>query len=122
VAPEPEGEPLDLAVVEADLRERLEEVRARLEALKAPPERGSGIGFGKRIGDGTTEAIGRLTDVGVADRLEAIEARLERALAKIAEGSYGICDDCGSEIPEGRLRSVPESVLCVECASGASGR
>lgn len=121
MAPEPEGEPLHLDAVGADLRERLDEVSARLEALKAPPERGSGIGFGKRIGDGTTEAIGRLTDVGVADRLEAVQARLERALAKLAEGSYGSCDDCGAEIPAGRLRSVPESVLCVECASGASG-
>ena len=117
MAPEPEEEPLGLDEVEAELRERLAEVRARLETLKAPPERGSGIGFGKRIGDGTTEAIGRLTDVGVADRLEAIEARLERALHKIREGSYGICDDCGAEIPAGRLRSVPESALCVSCAS-----
>ena len=114
MAPEPEQ--LDLAEVEATLRSRLEAVRARLAALKAPPERGSGIGFGKRIGDGTTEAIGRLTDVGVAGRLEAIEARLERALTKLAEGSYGVCDGCGAEIPAGRLRSVPESVLCVNCA------
>ena len=120
MAPEPEGEPLDLEAIEADMRERLAEVRDRLAAMKAPPERGSGIGFGKRIGDGTTEAIGRLTDVGVADRLEAIEARLERALAKLAEGSYGTCDECGAAIPAGRLRSVPESVLCVECASGAN--
>ncbi len=117
MAPEPEGEPLDLDQVESGLRERLAEVRARLEALKAPPERGSGIGFGKRIGDGTTEAIGRLTDVGVADSLEAIEERLERALAKLDEGSYGICDGCGNEIPAGRLRIVPESALCVTCAS-----
>ncbi|MFN8112665.1 MAG: TraR/DksA C4-type zinc finger protein [Solirubrobacterales bacterium] len=122
MVPEPEGEPLDLGEVEADLRERLDEVRSRLEALKAPPERGSGIGFGKRIGDGTTEAIGRLTDVGVADSLEAIAARLERALAKLDEGSYGTCDECGAEIPAGRLRSVPESALCVNCASNAPGR
>ena len=113
---EPEDEPLDPERVEGDLRERLEEVRARLAVLKKPPERGSGIGFGKRIGDGTNEAIGRLTDVGVADSLEAIEARLERALAKLGEGSYGTCDACGAEIPAGRLRSVPESSLCVACA------
>ena len=119
MTPEPEGEPLDPGAIEAELRERLAEVRSRLEALKATPERGSGIGFGKRIGDGTTEAIGRLTDVGVADRLEAIEARLERALAKLAEGSYGTCDDCGAGIEAGRLRSVPESVLCVGCAGGS---
>ena len=58
MAPEPEAEPLNLEEIEALLRERLDEVRARHAALKKPPERGSGIGFGKRIGDGTTEAIG----------------------------------------------------------------
>ncbi len=113
---EPDQGPLDCDRIEVELRERLEEVSDRLAALKKPPERGSGIGFGKRIGDGTNEAIGRLTDVGVADSLEAIEARLERALAKLDEGTYGTCDDCGAEIPAGRLRSVPESALCVTCA------
>jgi len=117
VAPEPEAEPLNLEEIEAVLRERLDEVRARLAALKKPPERGSGIGFGKRIGDGTTEAIGRFNDVGVADSLEAIESRLERALEKLDDGTYGICDGCGTKIPAGRLRSVPESALCVQCAS-----
>ena len=116
MAPEPEAEPLNLEEIEALLRERLDEVRARLAALKKPPERGSGIGFGKRIGDGTTEAIGRFTDVAVAEGLEAIEAGLERALEKLAEGSYGVCDDCGAEIPAGRLRIRPESVHCVRCA------
>ena len=62
--PEPETGPLDLDEVEATLRERLAEVRARLDELKRPPEQGSGIGFGKRIGDGTTEAIGRFNEVG----------------------------------------------------------
>ncbi len=113
---EPDAEPLDPALIKVELQLRLEEVRARLAALKKPPERGAGIGFGKRIGDGTNEAIGRLTDVGVADSLEAIGIRLERALEKLEEGSYGTCDACGGEIPAGRLRSVPESSLCVACA------
>jgi DnaK suppressor protein len=116
VTPEPKSEALDRDEVEAVLRERLAEVRARLAELKRPPEQGSGIGFGKRIGDGTTEAIGRFADVGVADSLEAIEASLERALEKLGEDSYGVCDGCGAAIPAGRLRSRPESVRCVSCA------
>ena len=48
------------------------------------------VGFGKRIGDGTTEAVSRLTDVGVGGSLELSEARVARALAKLAEGSYGV--------------------------------
>jgi DnaK suppressor protein len=103
-----------------DARQRLEEIRdelrERVDALSEPPELGASQGFGKRIGDGTTEAIGRFTDVAVAEGLEAIEAGLERALEKLAEGSYGVCDDCGAEIPAGRLRIRPESVHCVRCA------
>jgi len=117
----PPQPPLDHDAVAAALRERLAEVHERLAALTEPPERGSAIGFGKRIGDGTNEAIDRFNDVGVAESLEAIEGRLERALEKLAEGSYGTCDGCGAEIPAGRLRSVPESALCLECARRSPG-
>lgn len=116
MTPERETEELDLGAVEAGLREHLEAVRTRLAALKKPPERGSGIGFGKRIGDGTNEAIDRLNDVGVAGSLDAIEEQLERAIAKLDEGTYGTCDSCGATIPAGRLRIRPESTLCVNCA------
>lgn len=109
--------PIDLAAVESELRARLEELRDREAELKRPPERGAAIGFGKRIGDGTSEAIGRITEVGVADSLDAIEARIVRALDKLAEGSYGVCDTCGEPIPPQRLRIAPESNLCVRDAS-----
>jgi DnaK suppressor protein len=81
------------------------------------PERGSGVSFGKRVGDGTTEAVSRLTEVGVVDSMNLTEERIERALAKLADGSYGVCDSCGGPIPVGRLKVAPESVLCVACAS-----
>lgn len=109
--------PLDLAAIESELRDRLADLQGREEELKRPPEEGADIGFGKRIGDGTNQAIGRLTDVGVADSLDHIEARISRALEKIDEGTYGTCDSCGEEIPAGRLRAAPESALCVSCAA-----
>ncbi len=117
----PRTEPVDPAEVEPLLRERLDGLRAREVELKRAPERGASIGFGKRVGDGTTEAIGRITDVGVADSLDAIEGRIIRALEKIEAGSYGVCDSCGQEIPAGRLRIAPESALCVSCADAARG-
>lgn len=113
----PQGGQLDLAAIEATLHERLAELRSREAELKRPPERGAGIGFGKRIGDGTTEAIGRINDVGVAGSLDAIEGRITRALLKLGEGSYGVCDGCGEPIPAGRLRAAPESIYCVRCAA-----
>jgi DnaK suppressor protein len=98
------------------LRARLEELQARLAEFAKTPEPGSGIGFGKRIGDGTTEAISRRNEIGVGTSLEVTEEKLERALAKLEEGSYGRCDSCGGEIAPGRLEAVPESVLCIDCA------
>jgi DnaK suppressor protein len=101
------------------LEERREEMRARVDELAKPPELGEAQGFGKRIGDGTTEAISRLTDIGVGRTLESGLARTERALAKLDEGSYGICDRCGEEIAPRRLEAMPDSVLCVRCAAAA---
>jgi DnaK suppressor protein len=102
--------------VEQLLRSRLEELQERLAELAKAPEPGSGIGFGKRIGDGTSEAISRRNDIGVGNSLLVTEEKLERALAKIDEGSYGRCDSCGGQIAPGRLQVAPESALCIDCA------
>ncbi|HEX4759274.1 MAG TPA: TraR/DksA C4-type zinc finger protein [Thermoleophilaceae bacterium] len=98
------------------LRSRHAELQERLAALAKPPERGAGVSFGKRVGDGTTEAVARLTDVGVGESLELSDERVQRALEKLDEGSYGACDNCGKPIAEGRLEARPDSVLCIDCA------
>ena len=51
----------DPAAVRRLLEERRDRTRARIDALARAPELGEAQGFGKRIGDGTTEAISRLT-------------------------------------------------------------
>jgi DnaK suppressor protein len=107
------------SAVQEALRERAEALEVRLEGMAKPPERGSGISFGKRVGDGTTEAVSRLTDVGVGTSLESSHARVLRALQKLDEGTYGTCDSCGRPIAPARLRFSPESVLCIECARAA---
>ncbi|MEO8477613.1 MAG: TraR/DksA C4-type zinc finger protein [Actinomycetota bacterium] len=75
------------------------------------------IGFGKRVGEGTSQAVDRIEKVGQADALAAKLADVTRALAKLDEGTYGRCDRCGNEIGEGRLEARAWSVLCVTCAS-----
>ncbi len=102
--------------IEATLRARLDEVQARIAALAKTPEPGAGIGFGKRVGDGTTEAISRRNEIGIGTSLEVTEQRLLRALAKVDEGSYGVCDRCGKPIAPARLEVAPESVVCIDCA------
>jgi DnaK suppressor protein len=108
---------MDLDAVRRELQARRDSTRERVETLAERPELGAAQGFGKRIGDGTTEAISRLTDIGVGRSLETGLERVERALAKLDEGTYGTCDGCGGPIAPKRLEAMPDSTLCVECAA-----
>jgi DnaK suppressor protein len=108
---------LNLDLIREELQARRDRARERLALLAKRPERGSAVGFGKRIGDGTTEAVSRLTDIGVGDSVERGLDRTERALAKLDEGTYGVCDACGAPISRGRLRAMPDGVLCLECSA-----
>jgi DnaK suppressor protein len=54
----------------------------------------------------------RLDDRGKRE-IEEIDA----ALRRLAEGRYGACASCGAAIPVARLRALPATLHCIECAS-----
>jgi DnaK suppressor protein len=98
------------------LSNRRAELEAELARLTEPRSDPVGsVSFGKRIGDGTTEAVERINTTAAARSLAASLAEVHRALAKLGEGTYGRCDDCGRPIPEERLDAVPWTSMCVEC-------
>lgn len=99
-----------------ELAARRTELSLELDKLTAPPEEGASVGFGKRVGEGTTEAVERLATTATARSLAASIADIDRALAKIDAGSYGFCDMCGGEIEEARLEALPATSLCIDCA------
>ena len=49
-------------------------------------------------------------------------ALIDGALARIDEGEYGVCIDCGQEIDPRRLAALPYALLCTECAQGRERR
>ena len=44
-----------------------------------------------------------------------VSATEEKALAKIEDGSFGTCEECGEEISVKRLEARPETTLCIRC-------
>src|SRR5678809_1392913 len=96
----------DLETLRAELEERRDRARETIAGLAKTTERGTAQGFGKRIGDGTVEAISRLTEIGVGTSLEAGLERTERALVKLDDGTYGVCDACGKPIAPKRLQAM----------------
>ncbi len=53
--------------------------------------------------------------LGLVETLKSQLDDIDAALARIDEGSYGTCANCGSEIPAVRLEARPASILCVDC-------
>jgi DnaK suppressor protein len=100
------------------LLDKQRDIQARMADLTAAPDSTGGISFGKRVGDGTSIAVERITQVAAHEQLLRQAEDVERALVKLDEGTYGECDSCGAAIPEGRLEIHPWAVLCVPCASG----
>lgn len=105
------------------LEDRRRELEGELEILThVPRDPTAAISFGKRVGEGTTEAVERIHTTSAARALAAMLDHVRRALAKLAEGSYGTCDACGRAISPERLEAIPWAVLCVACAGARGGR
>lgn len=109
--------------------ERLEADLRRLETLAA--QCGEEAGLHRPLNEivgGVITGIPEDTDLAQAlsDRettdllvhlLDQNREQVERALQRIRDGAYGICEGCGQRIPEARLQYQPAATRCVECQS-----
>jgi DnaK suppressor protein len=108
--------------VATQLAQRAAAIGAELEGLTEAPEDFGVIQFGKRAGDATNVAAEQLSRVGAHEQLLAVLADIERAQAKLADGTYGRCDECGGPIGDARLEALPWAWECVSCRSGHERR
>jgi len=58
---------------------------------------------------------GRETTDILISLLDQNRVQVERALERVREGQYGVCEDCARRIPQERLKFQPASTRCVEC-------
>ena len=60
----------------------------------------------------------RERDLALARQALTAIDEIDRALEKIKNGTYGICERCGEPIMRARLKALPYAALCVACKSG----
>jgi RNA polymerase-binding transcription factor DksA len=113
---------MDPDAVAAELDAKAAAIRAELAGLTEKPDDFGVIQFGKRAGDATNVAAEQLSRVGAHEQLQEVLADIERAQAKLADGTYGVCDGCGQPIPEARLEALPWANECVACRSAHDRR
>jgi RNA polymerase-binding transcription factor DksA len=61
------------------------------------------------------EQFGHARTVALKEQLERKIVQTKRALRRLNEGKYGICEDCGKMIDTDRLKIYPEATLCAKC-------
>lgn len=102
----------DTDAAKARLEEQLAELESRQERiagdLAEPLNPDSSEQAVEMEDDASLEGQGALVAKEIAS--------VKRALARIADGTYGECVRCGNDIAPGRLEARPEAALCIDCA------
>jgi DnaK suppressor protein len=101
-------------ILEDRRREILSEVQEKMRDVRA--EGASGEGQGVLDAAETSEAdIQDDIEFALIQMKSETLHKIEEALARHAEGTYGYCFECGDEISERRLRALPFAVRCKDC-------
>ena len=67
------------------------------------------------LGDTATVTLDREIDYTLEENSEHVLAAIDSALARLDEGTFGICRTCGQPIPPERLEAMPWATQCIDC-------
>jgi len=93
-----------LADLEVEVSSTVEGMRGEPAAFPDPADRA------------TVESDRNLV-LRIRDRERKLRNKIEEALARIEDGTFGVCEVCGEEISEHRLQARPVTTLCINCKS-----
>jgi len=108
----------ELAEVEGILNEHLRQLNAEIEIAEAELNellRDSGDGSGDDQADAGSKTFEREHEMSVANNTRDLILQVQRALGRIADGTYGVCESCGQPIGKARLQVFPRATLCLAC-------
>lgn len=110
-----ETEMIDTGEVRKRLEARLKALTSKLTEIDEDlKEHGSEADFEERATEIAGDEV--LEGLGLQGQKEATQ--IEAALQRIDDGTYGICVQCGEDIPEKRLELLPHTPLCTDCMGG----
>jgi DnaK suppressor protein len=112
----------DLEELKTRLRERAAILRREMESKLEETGEARDAGVRGDSGERSFAVAESEVDAGEAQRDQSELGAIERTLARIEEGSYGICAECGADIPIERLRAQPLASRCTKCQSDREAR
>ena len=116
----------------ADLKGRLDEEQGELreqlttieeETFAATQSELSGdVGLDDESADAGTATFEREKDLSIENNVRDLLSKIDRALARIGDGTYGTCERCGKPIEKARIKALPYVDLCIKDAKAQSRR
>lgn len=110
----------ELADLKARLMEERKDLQSQYDELEASTFSGnqsdlSGeVAFDEEYADAGSATFERELDLSLVNNLTDLMERIDKALAKMDEGTYGLCDRCGKPIEKARLKALPYANLCLQ--------
>jgi DnaK suppressor protein len=106
--------PKNIKDIEERLRTEREDLLRQVAELE-PHRIGDGTSDLDEEGEPETVTTERERDLSLLDNARALLDRVETALAKIDDGTYGVCGTCGKSIEAARLKALTHAILCIAC-------
>ncbi|HSL15716.1 MAG TPA: TraR/DksA C4-type zinc finger protein [Actinomycetota bacterium] len=115
-----------------DLRTRLEEERAQLQAQlttieeatfsSSQSEVSGEVSFDDENADAGTFTFERERDLSIENNVRDLLRKIDRALGRMDDGTYGTCSRCGKPIEKARMKALPYVDLCIKDAQAQARR
>jgi DnaK suppressor protein len=83
---------------------------------------GEHAGYGNHMADDASEVFEQEKNLALQKNLEELLSKVERALRKFDQGTYGLCETCGQPIDPARLEALPQATHCLPCKQKAARR
>ena len=103
----------DLQAHRRDVEKQLAEISENTFASDQTDMTGE-MGFDEEYADAGTATYEREKDLSLVINLRDLLEKIEKAVTKIDEGTYGLCDRCGKPIEKARLKALPYANLCLK--------
>jgi DnaK suppressor protein len=80
------------------------------------------VSFDEENADAGTFTFERERDLSIENNVRDLLQKIDRALGRMEEGTYGLCSRCGKPIEKARLKALPYADLCIKDAQAQSRR
>jgi DnaK suppressor protein len=97
-------------------REELQRQLAELEATSFSTPQSDITGetsFDEEYADSGTATFERERDLSLENNIHDLLGKIDKALSRMDEGTYGICERCGRPIEKARIKALPYASLCI---------